>query len=83
MGLTGETMTQKWLFLTFLISLSYCALGSDLCENVSSEKLTYALQLQGMKCQIKTQGECQYQQCTGKVAGYSKNVMVLVPASWQ
>lgn len=73
-------MTQKWLFLTFLISLSFSAIGSDLCEDVSSKKLTNALQLQGMKCQLKVQGECQYQQCTGKVAGYSKNVMVLVPA---
>ena len=72
-------MTQKWLFLTFLISLSSAVLGSDLCESVSSEKLTNALQLQGMNCQIKTQSECQYQQCTGKVAGYSKNVMILVP----
>jgi hypothetical protein len=72
-------MTQKWLFLTFLISLFCQAIGSELCESVGSEKLTNALQLSAMKCQTKLEKGCQYQECLGKVAGYSKNVLVILP----
>lgn len=74
-------MKGKWLFLTLLISLSAHTSDAELCADVGSEKVANALRLQGMKCISKTEKGCQYQECQGKVAGYSKNVMVLLPST--
>lgn len=57
--------------MTFLLGLSGTVSGTSLVRT--------ALSLQSFKCSSKTTGSCQYSECTGKVSGYSREVLILVP----
>lgn len=74
-------MTQKKLFLILLISFIGHGFAQETCEPISSTVVSNALRLSSFVCETKTVGRCVYDECLGKISGYSKPVLVLLPQS--
>lgn len=64
------------VFLSLFIFFASTALAQEVCD---SSKLVSSLKLAGLSCETVVSGSCTYDQCEGKVAGYSKPVLFLIP----
>ncbi len=74
-------MTQKVLFLIVLLGFMFQALATEICEAMPSQEVSNALRLSGFNCETKKSTGCEYQECFGKISGYSKPVLILLPAN--
>lgn len=64
---------------TFLLTVSGPLFGNPVCDFVISGTITHSLGLGTFRCIPKKTSSCHYTECTGKINGYSKDVLVIVP----
>ena len=68
------------LFLVLLsLSVTLSLGAAPLCESISSQEVAASLKLQSFQCQVKTQGNCSYQECLGTLPSYPMPVLIVIP----